>query len=117
MFNWFFCNCSENFKYYEELDSCEKELVWYDNQDFAQGINYASGFKNRMRINAAFQNPTYVKSDFSKSLNGDVTFINSYDELNDITPIGEEFIFDFIKKRFLKEITDYYDFWVNECDE
>lgn len=69
--------CSESFKYYEELDSCEKELVWYDNQDFAQGINYASGFKNRMRINAAFQNPTYVKSDFSKSLNGDVTFINS----------------------------------------
>jgi hypothetical protein len=46
-----------------------------------------------------------------------VTFINSYDELNNLTPIGEEFIFDFIKKKFLKEITDYYDLWVNECDE
>lgn len=69
--------CSENFGYYEELDSCSKELVWYDNEDFAQGINYASGFKNRMRINAARQNPSYLRSDFSKSLNGDVSFINS----------------------------------------
>ena len=69
--------CSENFGYYEELDSCSKELVWYDNEDFAQGINYASGFKNRMRINGARQNPSYLRSDFSKSLNGDVSFINS----------------------------------------
>jgi hypothetical protein len=69
--------CSESFGYYEELDSCSKELIWYDNEDFAQGINYASGFKNRMRINAARQNPSYLRSDFSKSLNGDVSFINS----------------------------------------
>lgn len=69
--------CSENFGYYEELDSCSKELVWYDNEDFAQGINYASGFKNRMRISAARQNPNYLKSDFSKTLNGDVSSINS----------------------------------------
>ena len=69
--------CSENFGYYEELDSCSKELVWYDNEDFAQGINYASGFKNRMRISAARQNPTYIKSDYSKTLNGDVSSINS----------------------------------------
>jgi hypothetical protein len=69
--------CSENFGYYEELDSCSKELVWYDNEDFAQGINYVSGFKNRMRINAALQNPSYLRSDFSKSLNGDISFINS----------------------------------------
>jgi hypothetical protein len=69
--------CSENFGYYEELDSCSKELVWYDNEDFAQGINYASGFKNRMRISAARQNPNYLKSEFSKTLNGDVSSINS----------------------------------------
>ena len=69
--------CSESFGYYEELDPCSKELVWYDNEDFAQGINYASGFKNRMRIIAARQNPTYTKSDFSKTLNGDVSSINS----------------------------------------
>jgi hypothetical protein len=69
--------CSESFGYYEELDPCSKELIWYDNEDFAQGINYASGFKNRMRINAARQNPSYLRSDFSKSLNGDVSFINS----------------------------------------
>jgi len=69
--------CSESFGYYEELDSCSKELVWYDNEDFAQGINYASGFKNRMRISAARQNPTYLKSDFSKTLNGDISSINS----------------------------------------
>jgi len=69
--------CSENFKYYEELDSCEKELVWYDNEDFAQGVNYASGFKNRMRISAALQNPSYIKSDYSKTLNGNISSINS----------------------------------------
>ena len=46
-----------------------------------------------------------------------VTFINSYDELNNLTPIGEEFIYDFIKKKFLKEIIVYYDFWVNECED
>jgi hypothetical protein len=69
--------CSESFGYYEEMDSCSKELVWYDNEDFAQGINYASGFKNRMRISAARQNPNYLKSDFSKTLNGDVSSINS----------------------------------------
>ena len=69
--------CSESFGYYEELDPCSKELVWYDNEDFAQGINYASGFKNRMRISAARQNPNYLKSDFSKTLNGDVSSINS----------------------------------------
>jgi hypothetical protein len=69
--------CSENFGYYEELDPCSKELVWYDNEDFAQGINYASGFKNRMRISAARQNPTYLKTDYSKTLNGDISSINS----------------------------------------
>lgn len=31
-----------------------------------------------------------------------ITFINSYDELNNISPVGEEFIFDFIKKKFGK---------------
>ena len=46
-----------------------------------------------------------------------ITFINSYDELNNITPIGEEFIYDFIKKKFLKDISGYYDFWIRECDE
>ena len=46
-----------------------------------------------------------------------ITFINSYNELNDLTPIGEEFIYDFIKKKFLKDISGYYDFWIRECDE
>jgi hypothetical protein len=69
--------CSENFGYYEELDPCEKELVWYDNEDFANGINYGSGFKNRMRINAARQNPTYLKSEYFKTVNGSISSINS----------------------------------------
>jgi hypothetical protein len=69
--------CSESFGYYEELDPCSKELVWYDNEDFAQGINYASGFKNRIRISASRQNPSYLKSEFSKTLNGDISSINS----------------------------------------
>jgi len=48
-----------------------------------------------------------------------ITFINSYDELNNISPVGEEFIFDFIKKKFLKVITNHYDFWISDgyCDE
>lgn len=46
-----------------------------------------------------------------------VTFINSYDELNGITPIGEEFIFDFIKKKFLKDITGYYDLMIHQCED
>jgi hypothetical protein len=69
--------CSENFGYYEELDSCSKELVWYDNEDFANGINYGSGFKNKMRINASLQNPTYLKGEYSKTVNGNISSINS----------------------------------------
>lgn len=69
--------CSENFGYYEELDSCTKELVWYDNEDFANGINYGSGFKNKMRINASLQNPTYLKGEYSKTINGSISSINS----------------------------------------
>jgi hypothetical protein len=69
--------CSENFGYYDELDPCDKELVWYDNEDYANGINYGSGFKNKMRISAEFQNPTYIKSDYSKTINGSISSINS----------------------------------------
>lgn len=59
------------------------------------------------------------KEDFINEIvyGSNVTFINSYYELNDLTPIGEEFIFDFIKKKFLKDISGYYDFWIRECDE
>jgi hypothetical protein len=69
--------CSENMKYTEQLDGCEKELVWYDTEEFALGINYASGFKNRVRLKAQLQNPNYLKEDYVKSLNGKNSFINS----------------------------------------
>lgn len=69
--------CSEDMKYTEELDGCLKELVWYDSEDVALGINYASGFKNKVRVKAQLQNPNYIKEDFVKSLNGKTSFINS----------------------------------------
>lgn len=69
--------CSENMKYTEQLDGCEKELVWYDTEEFALGINYASGFKNKVRLKAQLQNPNYLKEDYVKSLNGKNSFINS----------------------------------------
>lgn len=69
--------CSEDMKYTEELDGCLKELVWYDSEDVALGINYASGFKNKVRVKAQLQNPNYIKEDFVKSLNGEISFINS----------------------------------------
>jgi hypothetical protein len=59
------------------------------------------------------------KEDFINEIvyGSNITFINSYYELDNITPIGKEFIYDFIKKKFLKDISGYYDFWIRECDE
>ncbi len=69
--------CSEVMNYEEDLDPCYKELVWYDNKDETLGINYASGFKNRMRVKAQAQNPQYIKEIFTKTLNGTESIINS----------------------------------------
>lgn len=69
--------CSENMKFSEQIDSCAKELVWYDTEAEALGIDYASGFKNRLRIKASLQNPQYSKESISKTLNGDISSINA----------------------------------------
>jgi hypothetical protein len=69
--------CSEDFKYTNEPNPCVKKLVWYDNEDSAMGINYASGFKNSMRVQAQLQNPNYIKEDYVKVLNGETSFINA----------------------------------------
>lgn len=69
--------CSEYMKYTSELDPCLKELIWYDGEAIAMGINYASGFKNKVRVKAQLQNPNYIKEDFVKTTNDGVNFINS----------------------------------------
>lgn len=69
--------CSEYMIYTSELDPCLKELIWYDGEDVAMGINYASGFKNKVRVKAQLQNPNYIKEDFVKTTNDSVNFINS----------------------------------------
>lgn len=70
-------HCSEDFKYTTEPNPCMKELVWYDSEPIAMGINYSSGFKNRIRVQAQLQNPNYIKEDYVKVLNGETSFINS----------------------------------------
>lgn len=70
-------SCSEYMKYTQEVDGCLKELVWYDSEDVALGINYASGFKNKVKVKAQLQNPNYIKEDFVKTSNNGVNFINS----------------------------------------
>lgn len=71
--------CSEDMTYTEQLDPCIKELVWYDESESTDvmGIDYTTGFKNRLRVNAIFLNPQYLKEEFTKTLNGDVSSINS----------------------------------------
>lgn len=69
--------CSEWMKYSPELNSCTKELVWYDSEDSAMGINYLSGFKNKVRLQGQLQNPSYIKEDYVKVLNGETSFINA----------------------------------------
>lgn len=69
--------CSEWMKYSPELNGCAKELVWYDSEDSAMGINYLSGFKNRVRLQGQLQNPNYIKEDYVKVLNGEISFINA----------------------------------------
>ena len=69
--------CSEDMKYTSELDPCMKELIWYDGEDIAMGINYASGFKNKVRVKAQLQNPTYTLESFVKTTNNSVNFISS----------------------------------------
>ena len=70
-------SCSEYMRYTQEVDSCLKELIWYDSEDVALGINYASGFKNKVKVKAQLQNPNYIKEDFVKTSNNGVNFINS----------------------------------------
>lgn len=75
-----FCSqerCSEWMKYTTELNACAKELIWYDSENNAIGINYASGFKNKIRLQGQLQNPSYIKEGYVKVLNGDTSFINS----------------------------------------
>jgi hypothetical protein len=69
--------CSEDMKYTSELDPCMKELIWYDGEDVAMGINYASGFKNKVRVKAQLQNPTYTLESFVKTTNNTINFISS----------------------------------------
>jgi hypothetical protein len=69
--------CSEDMKYTSELDACMKELIWYDGEDVAMGINYASGFKNKVRVKAQLQNPTYTLESFVKTTNNTINFISS----------------------------------------
>jgi hypothetical protein len=98
----------------------DSSLLWFVRR--MRDPEILSHIKDIVREGFDYENPCNFINDREGFINilvfgSNVTFINSYDELNNLTPIGEEFIFDFIKKKFLKEITDYYDLWVNECDE
>ncbi len=70
--------CSENMKFTDDA-GCNKMLVWYDESDSTDvmGIDYTTGFKNKIRVQSDVQNPNYLKTDFVKTLNGDVSQINS----------------------------------------
>lgn len=74
-------SCSEDFTFSETVptDTCYKELVWYDNSDRTDvfGIDYTSGFVNRMNIEARLLNASYIK-ELSYELDGTDTQINSY---------------------------------------
>lgn len=62
---------SDLFKYDKTGGVCAPEIVWYDSQDEVFGIDYESGFKNKLRIkDLNFQVPSYPTDDFVKTLNG-----------------------------------------------
>jgi hypothetical protein len=46
-----------------------------------------------------------------------LTFINSYEELYDVRPPVEEYIYDFIESKFREFIKKNYDYWISECEE
>ena len=68
---------SEQFTYNPIIDSCLKELIWYDNTDYAMGIDYSTGYQNVIRVKAQLTNPQYEKIDYTKSLDGDVSNITA----------------------------------------
>lgn len=68
---------TEQFTYNPVIDSCLKELIWYDNTDYAMGIDYSTGYQNKIRVKAQLTNPQYEKIDYTKSLDGDVSNITA----------------------------------------